>query len=37
VRVIDAQITIATTKGRVTGTYRLVTTLTDPRRYPALS
>ncbi len=36
VRVIDAQITIATTKGRATGIYRLVTTLTAPRRHPAL-
>jgi hypothetical protein len=36
VRVIDAQITIATTHGRVTGVYRLVTTLSDPHRYPAL-
>jgi Insertion element 4 transposase N-terminal/Transposase DDE domain len=36
VRVIDAEITIATTKGRVTGVYRLVTTLTDPRRHPTL-
>src|SRR5882757_1316935 len=36
VRVIDAQITIATTKGQTTGVYRLLTTLSDPRRYPAL-
>ena len=35
VRVIDAQITITTTAGRHTGTYRLITTLLDPRRYPA--
>lgn len=35
VRVIDAEITIATTAGRHTGVYRLVTTLTDHRRYPA--
>jgi hypothetical protein len=35
VRVIDAQITIATTAGRRTGTYRLATTLLDPVRYPA--
>jgi hypothetical protein len=35
VRVIDAQITIATKVGRATGTYRLVTTLLDPHRYPA--
>jgi hypothetical protein len=36
VRVVEAQITIATTHGRRSGVYRLVTTLTDPRRYPAL-
>jgi hypothetical protein len=36
VRVIDAQITIATAAGRSCGRYRLVTTLLDPRRYPAL-
>jgi hypothetical protein len=36
VRVIDARITIATAAGQRTGTYRLVTTLLDPRRYPAL-
>jgi hypothetical protein len=36
VRVIDAQITIATSNGQATGTYRLVTTLLDPRRHPAL-
>jgi hypothetical protein len=35
VRVIDAQITITTTVGRRTGTYRLATTLLDPGRYPA--
>lgn len=35
VRVIDAQITIATSAGRRTGTYRLITTLLDPHRYPA--
>ncbi|MFV2085624.1 IS4 family transposase [Micromonospora sp. LOL_021] len=35
VRVIDAQITIATSTGRHTGTYRLITTLLDHRRYPA--
>jgi hypothetical protein len=35
VRVIDAQITITTTGGRRTGTYRLVTTLLDHRAYPA--
>jgi hypothetical protein len=35
VRVIDAQITIATSAGRRTGSYRLATTLLDPGRYPA--
>ena len=35
VRVIDAEISIATEAGRRTGTYRLVTTLLDPGRYPA--
>jgi hypothetical protein len=36
VRVIDAEITIATRAGRPrTGTYRLITTLLDPDRYPA--
>lgn len=35
-RVIDAEITIATTAGRVTGHYRLWTTLTDPGTHPAL-
>jgi len=35
VRVIDAQITIATKAGRVTSGSRLITTLADPRRYPA--
>jgi hypothetical protein len=35
VRVIDAEITLATKAGTVTGTYRLITTLLDPRRYPA--
>jgi Insertion element 4 transposase N-terminal/Transposase DDE domain len=35
VRVIDAQITITTTAGQRTGTYRLITTLRDHRRYPA--
>lgn len=34
VRVMDAEITIATTTGRHTGLYRLVTTLTDHRHYP---
>jgi hypothetical protein len=35
VRVIDAEITIATKAGRATGTYRLITTLLDPHRHPA--
>ncbi|OIJ89368.1 hypothetical protein BIV23_41635 [Streptomyces monashensis] len=36
VRVIDAQITVTCADGTVfTGAYRLVTTLTDARRYPA--
>ncbi|PWU48843.1 IS4 family transposase [Micromonospora globispora] len=35
VRVIDAEITIATSTGRHTGSYRLITTLTDPHHYPA--
>jgi len=35
VRVIECQITIATSAGRHTGTYRLAATLLDPRRYPA--
>jgi hypothetical protein len=35
VRLIEAQITISTRAGRRTGTYRLVTTLLDPGRYPA--
>lgn len=35
VRVVDAEITIATQAGRVTGTYRLITTVLDPHRYPA--
>jgi hypothetical protein len=35
VRVIECEITISTTAGRHTGTYRLATTLTDPHRYPA--
>jgi hypothetical protein len=35
VRVIDAEITISTSLGRQTGTYRLVTTLLDHHRYPA--
>jgi hypothetical protein len=35
VRVITAEITIATSAGRSTGVYRLATTLTDHHRYPA--
>jgi hypothetical protein len=35
VRVIDAQIAIVTAAGRTCGHYRVVTTLTDPARYPA--
>jgi hypothetical protein len=35
VRVVDCQITIATRAGRHTGVYRLATTLTDHRAYPA--
>ena len=35
VRVIECEITIATTAGHQTGVYRLATTLVDPRRYPA--
>ncbi len=35
VRVIECEITIATTAGRTTGVYRLATTLLDHRRYPA--
>jgi len=35
VRVVHAQITIATTAGTHTGDYRLITTLLDPYRYPA--
>jgi hypothetical protein len=36
VRVIDAQVTVACADGTVfTGSYRLVTTMTDARRYPA--
>jgi hypothetical protein len=36
VRVVDAEITIATKTGRATGTYRLITTLLDPHRFPAV-
>jgi len=35
VRIIECQITIATTAGRHTGVYRLATTLLDSRRHPA--
>jgi hypothetical protein len=35
VRVVEAEITIATTAGRRTGVYRLATTLLDYQRYPA--
>jgi Insertion element 4 transposase N-terminal/Transposase DDE domain len=35
VRIIECQITIATTAGRQTGTYRLATTLLDHRHHPA--
>jgi hypothetical protein len=35
VRVIDAEITVTTSTGNATGGFRLVTTLTDPARYPA--
>jgi hypothetical protein len=35
VRIIECEITIATTAGRTTGVYRLATTLLDPRRHPA--
>jgi len=35
VRVIDAEITIVTSAGRTTGAYRLITTLTGHRDYPA--
>ncbi|MFJ9907435.1 transposase [Streptomyces sp. NPDC101152] len=35
VRVIECEITIATTAGRHSGVYRLATTLLDPHRYPA--
>jgi hypothetical protein len=35
VRIIECEITIATTAGRHTGVYRLATTLLDPRRHPA--
>jgi hypothetical protein len=35
VRVIDAEITIATSAGRASGSYRLATTLTDAHSWPA--
>ena len=35
VRIVECEITIATTAGRTTGVYRLATTLLDHRRYPA--
>ena len=35
VRVLDAEITIATSAGRATGSYRLATTLTDAPSWPA--
>jgi hypothetical protein len=35
VRVIDARITVTTSAGRAAGGCRLITTLTDPARYPA--
>jgi Insertion element 4 transposase N-terminal/Transposase DDE domain len=35
VRVIDAEITIATSAGRAAGRYRLITTLADPACHPA--
>jgi Transposase DDE domain len=35
VRIVECEVTIATTAGRTTGVYRLATTLLDHRRYPA--
>jgi hypothetical protein len=35
VRIVECEITIATTAGRHTGVYRLATTLLDHHRYPA--
>jgi hypothetical protein len=35
IRVVVAEITIATSAGRATGSYRLATTLTDAHRWPA--
>lgn len=37
VRVIDAEIAVATAAGRRTSGYRLITTLLDPGRYPAIA
>ena len=37
VRVVEAEITIATSAGRVTGRYRLITTLLDPVDHPAVA
>ena len=37
VRVVQAEITIATSAGRATGSYRLVTTLLDHHLYPAFA
>ena len=37
VRVVAAEITLATSAGRVTGVYRLATTLLDHHRYPAFA
>jgi hypothetical protein len=37
VRIVEATITIATSAGRVTGSYRLATTLLDPHQYPAFA
>jgi hypothetical protein len=34
VRIIDCEITVSTSQGRRTGTYRLLTTLTDPHAHP---
>ena len=36
VRIIECEISIATTAGTHTGVYRLATTLLDPQRFPAL-
>jgi hypothetical protein len=37
VRVVDAQVTVATRAGRTHGSYRLATTLTDPHAWPAVT